>query len=70
MRFTLCKAQESRGDDSSSTSLANALEANPCILKTYVKPVLIVYGDVRDITLGGSQNPGDPGAPGSPRRNF
>lgn len=41
----------------------------PCHL-SYVTPTLICYGDVRDITLGGSINPGDPGVPGSTRRNF
>jgi len=37
--------------------------------KLYEKPQLICYGDVRDITLGGSLNPGDPGVPASSRRN-
>lgn len=39
------------------------------VLKAYEKPLLISYGDVRDITVGGSQNPGDPGVPASTRRN-
>ena len=38
--------------------------------KKYEAPVLICYGDVRDVTLGGTINPGDPGVPGSTRRNF
>ena len=38
--------------------------------RPYETPVLICYGDVRDITLGGSINPGDPGVPGGTRRNF
>jgi len=38
--------------------------------KAYERPILFCYGDVRDITLGGSQNPGDPGVPGGTRRNF
>ncbi len=38
--------------------------------KDYERPILASFGDVRDVTLGGSQNPGDPGVPGSTRRNF
>jgi len=61
-----------QGSKVSSKSTFNARQeftvAKPQLC--YEAPVLIEYGDVRDITLGGSQNSGDPGVPASSRRNF
>jgi len=34
----------------------------------YEKPMLFVYGDVRDVTLGGSPGGGDSGTPTTRRR--
>lgn len=36
--------------------------------RVYIKPRLICYGDVRDITLGGSPGGGDSGSPTTRRR--
>jgi len=36
--------------------------------KAYQKPRLICYGDVRDVTLGGSPGGGDSGTPTTRRR--
>lgn len=36
--------------------------------KAYIKPKLVCYGDVRDITLGGSPGGGDSGSPTVERR--
>ena len=36
--------------------------------KAYQKPVLKSYGDVRDVTLGGSPGGGDSGTPTTRRR--
>lgn len=36
--------------------------------KIYQKPRLIEYGDVRDVTLGGSPGGGDSGSPTTRRR--
>ena len=36
--------------------------------RVYLKPQLVCYGDVRDITLGGSPGGGDSGSPTTRRR--
>ena len=70
MNKTPCDGKASFADDSSNSSEVDATLTAQASSKIYVKPKLTIYGDVRDITLGGSLNPGDPGVPGSTRRNF
>lgn len=66
-KYLLANKQTCKDDRSMENNFA---EKNSIGHKSYEKPVLICYGDVRDITLGGTMNPGDPGVPGSSRRNF
>jgi len=50
-----------------STDVASKIVTTTVDLKVYEKPVLTTFGDVRDVTLGGSPGGGDSGGSGTRR---
>ena len=55
-----CVADEKNANGQINVGLNNATEKNN--VKAYETPTLIAYGDVRDITLGGTLGMGESGA--------